>query len=71
MTPSQQVRPKDDEREYVMDAAAALESCDRRELWQPDRHEQMAACETLLSSPIPREVRLHVRDLYEDLKRAA
>lgn len=40
-----------------------------RELWQPCREDQIGACETLLASHIPAEVRLHVRDLYEDLKR--
>jgi len=35
----------------------------RRELWQPDRHEQMAACEILLAATIPYELRVLVREL--------
>lgn len=34
----------------------------RRELWQPDRHEQMAAIETLLASSIPPELRTALRE---------
>lgn len=33
-----------------------------RELWQPDRDQQMAAIETLLSSPIPAELRRALRE---------
>lgn len=39
-----------------------------RELWQPDRHEQLAACETLLRGPIPYEVRLVIRDLEQTIR---
>lgn len=38
-----------------------------RELWQPDREEQLAAVEILLASPLPHEVRLHLRDFHADL----
>lgn len=55
---------------FFLDKGAALTDPFRRELWQPDREEQIGACETLLASHIPAEVRLHVRDLYEDLKRS-
>lgn len=34
-----------------------------RQLWQPDRDEQLAACEVLLASPLPYEARLVIRDL--------
>jgi len=33
-----------------------------RELWQPDRAEQMAAIETLLASSIPPELRSALRE---------
>lgn len=54
-----------------LDEGAALTDPFRRELWQPCREDQIEACEILLASTIPPEVRLHVRDLYEDLRRAA
>jgi len=34
----------------------------RRELWQPDRDEQMAAIEVLLASSIPTELRNALRE---------
>ncbi len=34
-----------------------------REIWQPDRHEQLAACEILLASTIPQELRALVREM--------
>lgn len=39
----------------------------KMELWQPDREEQLAAVEILLASPLPHEVRLHLRDFHADL----
>ncbi|MER8925827.1 hypothetical protein [Mesorhizobium sp. M0859] len=39
-----------------------------RELWQPDRHEQLAACEILLASQLPREAREVIRDLEQILR---
>lgn len=39
-----------------------------RELWQPDRHEQLAAIETLLRGPIPYEARLVLRDLDQTIQ---
>lgn len=66
----------DIEHAYVADAAAALNDptpAPSRELWQPDPEEQRLAVETLLSSPIPREVRVHLRDFHAQLcsRRAA
>lgn len=42
---------------------------DSRELWQPDRNEQMAAVEILLASPIPYELRLLLRERETELAR--
>lgn len=39
-----------------------------RELWQPDRHEQLAAIETLLRGPIPQEARTVLRDLEQKFR---
>lgn len=39
-----------------------------RELWQPDRHEQLAACEILLASQLPREAREVIRDLEQKFR---
>lgn len=39
-----------------------------RELWQPDRHEQLAACEILLASPLPRDARVVIRDLEQKFR---
>lgn len=39
-----------------------------RELWQPDRHEQLAAVETLLRGPIPIEARMVLRDLEQKFR---
>lgn len=40
---------------------------ERRELWQPDRDEQMAALEILLASPIPAELRRLLRQRVIEL----
>jgi len=40
-----------------------------RELWQPDRHEQLAAVEILLASPLPRETRVVIRELEQQIVR--
>lgn len=40
-----------------------------RELWHPDRDEQMAAVEILLASPIPYELRLLLRERETELAR--
>ena len=42
--------------------ATALAEVPSRELWQPDRHEQMAAIEILLASSIPTELRRLLRE---------
>ena len=42
-----------------------------RELWHPDRDEQMAAVEILLASPIPYELRLLLRERETELARRA
>lgn len=39
-----------------------------RQLWQPDRHEQLAACEILLASPLPRDARVVIRDLEQKFR---
>jgi len=39
-----------------------------RELWQPDRHEQLAACEILLASPLPSDARVVIRDLEQKFR---
>jgi hypothetical protein len=39
-----------------------------RQIWQPDRLEQLAACEILLASPLPYEARLVVRDLERQIR---
>lgn len=40
-----------------------------RELWQPDRNEQLAAVEILLASPLPYEARLVIRELEQKIVR--
>ncbi len=42
-----------------------LDTSRERELWQPDREQQISAATTLLASTIPYAVRLVVRELYE------
>lgn len=39
-----------------------------RELWQPDRHEQLAACEILLASPLPSDARVVIRELEQKFR---
>jgi hypothetical protein len=46
----------------MLDAALKLAESADRELWQPDRNEQLAAIEILLASPIPAELRRHLRE---------
>ena len=41
---------------------------DERELWQPNRHEQLAACEILLASKLPIEARFVIRDLEQTFR---
>lgn len=55
-----------------MDAASALHDpmpgmFIPRELWQPDRNEQLAAVEILMASTIPRELRDLLRELEHKL----
>ena len=40
-----------------------------RELWRPNRNEQLAAVEVLLASPLPYEARLVIRDLEQSIIR--
>lgn len=54
------------EQDYVENAVAALES-QPRELWRPDRNEQIAAIEILLASSIPAELRLMLREREYEL----
>lgn len=39
-----------------------------RQLWQPDRHEQLAACDILLASPLPSDARVVIRDLEQNFR---
>ncbi|WP_287339845.1 hypothetical protein [Mesorhizobium sp.] len=39
-----------------------------RSLWQPNRHEQLAACEILLASKLPIEARFVIRDLEQKFR---
>jgi len=59
----------DSEHEHLSSAVASLEG--PRELWQPDRHEQIAAVEILLASTIPYELRLLLREREIELARRA
>ena len=45
-----------------------LHDSQTRELWQPDRHEQLAACEILLASPLPSDARVVIRDLEQKFR---
>lgn len=42
-------------------------SVEPRQLWQPDRNEQMAAVEILLASTIPTELRRELRQMEIEL----
>lgn len=47
---------------HFLDENAALTDPFRRELWQPDRHEQLAAIEVLLASTLPSDLRSMLRE---------
>jgi len=58
------------ESDHIASAVAALgdrHAVKPRELWQPDRNEQMAAIETLLASSIPKELRDTLREREQEL----
>jgi hypothetical protein len=40
-----------------------------RPLWRPERESQIAACETLLASSIPAELRRAIREREQELSR--
>ncbi|MER9176677.1 hypothetical protein NKH72_24250 [Mesorhizobium sp. M0955] len=46
----------------------AMNSPTERQLWQPDRHEQLAACEILLASQLPQDARIVIRDLEQKFR---
>lgn len=54
------------EREHLARSVMSLEAPSRK-LWQPDRNSQIAAMEILLASPLPHELRSHLRDRFETL----
>ena len=51
-----------DHMTHMYQQATELADVPRRELWQPDRFEQMAAIEILLASSIPTELRRLLRE---------
>jgi hypothetical protein len=51
-----------DHHTAMLDAALKLAENADRELWQPDRNEQMAAIEILLASSIPTDLRQLLRE---------
>jgi len=61
------------ERSHIETAVACLEAPaePQRQLWHPDRNEQMAAIEVLLASPISRELRSALREREQELARRA
>ncbi|HEU4986828.1 MAG TPA: hypothetical protein VFT89_07165 [Rhizobiaceae bacterium] len=58
------------ERQHISRAVACLDDkYAARELWRPDRAEQMAAIEILLASSIPVELRRALREREIELTR--
>ena len=59
----------DTETHHIATAVACLASpaAASRELWQPEREQQIAAAETLLASDLPYSARLAVKELHERL----
>lgn len=57
----------DPEQEYIARAVSALEAPAPRELWRPDRNEQMAAIEILLASSISTDLRSLLREREQSL----
>ncbi|GHC79612.1 hypothetical protein GCM10010136_32320 [Limoniibacter endophyticus] len=57
----------DPERDYLAGAVSALESPSCLQAFRPDRDEQMAAIEILLSSRLPAELRCQLREFEQSL----